>query len=142
MKSVVLASLTIAGLSLLATPRARASDWPCQVALCMANPGGPTQYSACVPPMDRLYQWLSDPAHSFPVCSFVGGENATHYQAVILIPGNGGRPIAGNQAWVMNMPGQQNPNVVLFNGSGYQTISNFNGKVVGFPYGTGMGFHY
>ncbi len=126
----------LASLGGFAAPaHASGGNWPCEVALCMANPGGPTQYPACVPPITRLWSWLADPFHSFPVCSMAGGgEAADHYQAVILIPGNGGRPVAGGQAWVMKMPGQANPTVALFNGSTYQVFTNFTGKVVGFPY--------
>lgn len=30
---------------------AHAQDWGCQVLLCLANPGGPTQYAECVGPI-------------------------------------------------------------------------------------------
>ncbi|RQU79340.1 hypothetical protein DF141_06535 [Burkholderia cenocepacia] len=48
---------------------ARADDWGCQVLLCFANPGGPEQYGACVPPIEKLWRALShgDP---FPACDF------------------------------------------------------------------------
>jgi hypothetical protein len=48
---------------------ALADDWGCQVLLCLANPGGPEQYSACVPPIEKLWTALrhGDP---FPTCDF------------------------------------------------------------------------
>ncbi len=50
---------------------ARADEYGCQVLLCLSNPGGPTQYGECVPPIDRLW---SDLRHfrGFPTCSGVG----------------------------------------------------------------------
>ena len=49
----------------------RADDYGCQVLLCLTNPGGPTQYGECVPPIERLW---SDLRHfrGFPTCSGVG----------------------------------------------------------------------
>ncbi|PTB19062.1 hypothetical protein C9I57_18555 [Trinickia symbiotica] len=56
---------------------ARADDWGCQVILCLSNPGGPEQYSECVPPIERLWRALrhGDP---FPTCDFgAGGSQGT-----------------------------------------------------------------
>jgi len=56
---------------------ARADDWGCQVILCLSNPGGPEQYSECVPPIERLWRALrhGDP---FPTCDFgVGSSQGT-----------------------------------------------------------------
>lgn len=50
---------------------ARADDWGCQVLLCLSNPGGPTQYAACVPPIQRLWSELAK-GGAFPTCSGVG----------------------------------------------------------------------
>ncbi|WP_028221018.1 hypothetical protein [Paraburkholderia oxyphila] len=66
-----------AGTSLLAPCVARADDWGCQVLLCLSNPGGPEQYGACVPPIERLWSALrhGDP---FPTCDFgAGGSHGT-----------------------------------------------------------------
>jgi hypothetical protein len=51
---------------------ARANDWGCQVLLCLANQGGPEQYSQCVPPIEKLWSALrhGDP---FPSCGFGSG---------------------------------------------------------------------
>jgi len=50
---------------------ARADDWGCQVILCLSNPGGPTQFAECRPPISKLWQALAKGA-SFPTCSGVG----------------------------------------------------------------------
>lgn len=74
---LVISTAAFAMLGSISLPRpAYAGNWPCEVALCLANPGGPTQYSACVPPITRLYQWLAVPWHSFPICNLVGGREA------------------------------------------------------------------
>lgn len=58
--------------SLFTPTPARVDDWGCQVLLCLANPGGPEQYSECVPPIERLWSALrhGDP---FPTCDFGSG---------------------------------------------------------------------
>jgi hypothetical protein len=63
--------------SVLAPQLARANDWGCQVILCLSNPGGPEQYSECVPPIEQLWSALrhGDP---FPTCDFgTGGAGDT-----------------------------------------------------------------
>ena len=47
---------------------AHAQDWGCQVLLCLANPGGPTQYAECVGPISRLWDALRR-GQVFPTCS-------------------------------------------------------------------------
>ncbi|ACD20814.1 hypothetical protein [Paraburkholderia phytofirmans] len=72
-----LALTLFAGISLLAPGLAHADDWDCQVLLCLSNPGGPEQYGACVPPIERLWSALrhGDP---FPTCDFgTGGSPGT-----------------------------------------------------------------
>lgn len=53
--------------SILTPGLAHADDWGCQVLLCLSNPDGPEQYSACVSPIERLWVALrhGDP---FPTC--------------------------------------------------------------------------
>jgi len=66
-----------AGTAVLAPGLARADDWGCQVLLCLSNPGGPEQYGACVPPIEKLWTALrhGDP---FPTCDFgTGGSTGT-----------------------------------------------------------------
>lgn len=54
---------------------AAASDYGCEVLLCLSNPGGPTQYAACVPPITKLWRELAL-GHSFPICSGGGVAQA------------------------------------------------------------------
>ncbi|QQV79462.1 hypothetical protein H5J25_19920 (plasmid) [Sphingomonas aliaeris] len=62
----------IAGVLALAVPQpAYASDWGCQVILCLATPGSPTTYAACVPPITKLWNVLAL-GGSFPTCTGVG----------------------------------------------------------------------
>jgi hypothetical protein len=72
-----LAVTLFAGTAVLAPGVAHADDWGCQVLLCLSNPGGPEQYGACVPPIERLWSALrhGDP---FPTCDFgAGGSQGT-----------------------------------------------------------------
>lgn len=66
-----------AGAAVFAPGLAHADEWGCQVILCLSNPGGPEQYSECVPPIERLWRALrhGDP---FPTCDFgIGGSRGT-----------------------------------------------------------------
>ncbi|MEZ2127901.1 MULTISPECIES: hypothetical protein [unclassified Sinorhizobium] len=56
---------------LISGSKARADDWGCQVILCLSNPGGPTEYAECRPPIQKLWRELAK-GHSFPTCSGVG----------------------------------------------------------------------
>lgn len=55
----------------LSSTVAWADDWGCQVLLCLSNPGSPTEYAECRPPIERLWSHLAK-GHSFPICSSVG----------------------------------------------------------------------
>ena len=62
----------VAALVAVTAPQpALASDWGCQVVLCLATPGSPTTYAACVPPITRLWNVLAL-GGSFPTCTGVG----------------------------------------------------------------------
>lgn len=62
----------VMGLVATATPQpAHASDWGCQVVLCLATPGSPTTYTECVPPITKLWQELAS-GRGFPTCTGVG----------------------------------------------------------------------
>ncbi len=62
----------LAGLVAVAMPQpAYASDWGCQVVLCLATPGSPTTYAQCVPPITKLWNVLAL-GGSFPTCTGVG----------------------------------------------------------------------
>ena len=69
-----LALALFAGALILAPGVAHADDWGCQVLLCLSNPGGPEQYSACVQPIEKLWSVLrhGDP---FPTCDFGTGDS-------------------------------------------------------------------
>ena len=60
-------AVPIVAMSMHTVP-ARANDLGCQVLLCLSNPGGATQYEACVPPMTELWKKLAT-GGSFPGCS-------------------------------------------------------------------------
>jgi hypothetical protein len=69
------AAASIASIFLVFDTKARANDWGCQVILCLSNPGGPTQYAQCRPPIRRLWRSLAK-GHSFPTCSGVGFQSS------------------------------------------------------------------
>ncbi|MDY0969107.1 hypothetical protein [Sphingomonas sp. CFBP9021] len=54
-----------------ASQPAFASDWGCQVVLCLATPGSPTEYAECVPPITKLWNALAM-GGGFPSCTGVG----------------------------------------------------------------------
>lgn len=61
-----------AGMLAASVPQpAYASDWGCQVVLCLATPGSPTQYTECVQPITELWNVLAM-GGSFPTCTEVG----------------------------------------------------------------------
>ena len=65
-------AFSAAGLVAALVPQpAYASDWGCQVVLCLATPGSPTQYAECVPPITKLWNVLAM-GGSFPTCTGVG----------------------------------------------------------------------
>ena len=61
------------GVAVLSTGGARADNLGCTVLLCLSNPGGPTQYAACVPPVTRLWQHLKR-GGGFPTCAAIGSR--------------------------------------------------------------------
>lgn len=84
-KAASAAGVLLAGLALLPAP-ARASDWGCQVLLCMSNPGGPTQYAQCVPPIERLWRHLRR-GGAFPTCEMAGSpERGGSYVRMVSDP--------------------------------------------------------
>lgn len=64
---------------------AHASTYGCQVLLCLANPGGPTQYSECVPPITRLWDDL-DHLRPFPTCDQSDGNQPGNYAQQLYAP--------------------------------------------------------
>ncbi len=78
---LIVTSLTfLVGLS---SVPAHASDWGCQVLLCLSNPQGPTAVGECVPPIEKLWSELAK-GHSFPSCDMSdGNDGSSHAQPVI-----------------------------------------------------------
>ena len=69
-------SLCLAAVVTVALPEpALASDWGCEVVLCLATPGSPTKYVECVPPITKLWKVLAM-GGSFPTCT--GSGVSTH----------------------------------------------------------------
>lgn len=67
-------------------------EWACKVAMCMANPGGPTEFAECAEPIRRLHRHLAK-GRPFPVCRFLGGGGSAQQNG-----GNGSRgSAAGTQ---------------------------------------------
>lgn len=54
-------------------------EWACKVAMCMANPGGPTEFAECADPIRRLHRHLAK-GRPFPVCRFLGGGGGNAQQ--------------------------------------------------------------
>lgn len=50
------------------------SDWVCEIVLCLANPGGPTEHAECVAPIDKMKSELAK-GHSIPKCQMGGAED-------------------------------------------------------------------
>lgn len=50
-----------------------ASEWGCQVLLCLADPRGPTTEGACVPPIHKLWDELRKARPKFPTCDMAEG---------------------------------------------------------------------
>jgi hypothetical protein len=76
-----------AGTSVFAPGLAHADDWGCQVLLCLSNPGGPEQYSACVSPIEKLWAALhhGDP---FPTCDFGSGGSQREFATSTFASGD------------------------------------------------------
>ena len=75
MKSLINKFLIVLALMFGVTATAQAEDlWGCEVMLCLSNPGGPTQFNECKPPIQKLWKHLAK-GHSFPSCSQANGND-------------------------------------------------------------------
>lgn len=54
---------------------ASASDWGCQVLLCLSDPRGPTTEGECVPPIHKLWDHLKK-GRVFPTCDLAGNSSS------------------------------------------------------------------
>lgn len=69
MKTLVARLMVLAGLMLAGMPATAVAEdnWPCEVALCMANPQGPTALKQCEPPIKKAWKaWAK--GKSVPEC--------------------------------------------------------------------------
>lgn len=63
------------GSAAITSQSAQASDWGCQVLLCLSDPRGPTKESECRPPIHKLWRALAK-GHSFPSCALAGNTES------------------------------------------------------------------
>lgn len=73
MKRMILGILTAGGISMQSP--AIASDWGCEVLLCLANPNGPTAVGECKPPIRKLWKHLAK-GKPFPICTFINASGS------------------------------------------------------------------
>lgn len=71
MKKVMVASAMV--LSAALPQAAHASEWGCQVLICLSDPRGPTTEGQCVDPINRLWDELRKRRPSFPTCDMAVG---------------------------------------------------------------------
>ncbi|PDT07229.1 hypothetical protein [Rhizobium sp. M1] len=131
MKSLLLNSLLtvcfVAPPYLIFGSKARAEDWGCQVILCLSNPGGPTQYAECRPPLQKLWRELAE-GHSFPTCSGVGfqssrpGYEPYYCDAGYKLTTDSGR--SGRQATCVSTSPQPVSNSLCWDGNDYTSRDN------------------
>lgn len=69
-------TLVVAGVS--TSTSAAASEWACKAIMCLSNPSGPTQYSECIPSIEKLSSSMSFPgcpsAGPYDLKNFSGGR--------------------------------------------------------------------
>ncbi|WP_320188785.1 hypothetical protein RMS29_028200 (plasmid) [Agrobacterium rosae] len=73
LKNFVIGAAMIAGCAFVTAPAQAEDLWPCEVALCIANPAGPMAVSECVAPIKKLYRHLAK-GRSFPMCKSADGH--------------------------------------------------------------------
>lgn len=81
MKNKIAISAALLPMALIFCPgEVKASQWGCEVLLCLSNPGGPMQFGECVPPITRLFNALSKvPPEPFPSCTLADGGTPGNY---------------------------------------------------------------
>ena len=80
---------------------AKADDWGCQVALCMANPAGATAVPECVPVMQRLYDALRN-KRPWPTCDRAQAPASQQF----LVPQTNGSGSQGSNSQTQLPTGQ------------------------------------
>lgn len=87
LRRTVLQGLALAAL-LGGSGYAGASEYGCQVLLCLANPasnGGPKGVSECVPPISQLYDDI-DHGRPFPTCDLADGNDGSAHANLVSDP--------------------------------------------------------
>lgn len=74
---IPIAAATGALISTSSPAQAGSDKWPCEVLLCISNPGGATQYRECLTPIRKLMSHLAA-LRPFPVCR-AGGMVGADY---------------------------------------------------------------
>lgn len=89
MRAYLLMALAALGLPAVAQAADSDSD-PCTIALCLANPNGPTAVAECEPPIRYLMKRLAQ-GKSMPKCDMGGGGSAEKQgdHVVFNMPGQG-----------------------------------------------------
>lgn len=78
MRQAFLAIIAALGTTGVWEAPAHASDWGCEILLCLSNPGGATQFPRCVPPISKLWSELAM-GKAFPTCTGGGVIKAKVY---------------------------------------------------------------
>ncbi|MBB2792161.1 UNVERIFIED_ORG: hypothetical protein GGD59_002476 [Rhizobium esperanzae] len=125
--NILLATCCTMSPYLISGDKARAEDWGCQVILCLSNPGGPTQYAECRPPIQKLWRELAE-GHPFPTCSGVGFQSSRPgYEPYYCDDGykltNDVGP-GGRQASCVSISPQPVSNSFCWNGDDYTSRGN------------------
>lgn len=58
---------------------AKASEWGCQVLLCLGDPRGPEHESECRPPIKKLWRELASRHPEWPTCDMAEGPGGRSY---------------------------------------------------------------
>jgi hypothetical protein len=90
---------------------AQASEYGCQVLLCLATPGNPKKYAECVPPITRLFRDLAR-GRAFPTCDLADGSDGKNYAKQVYDPYDpcpaGTQPAQANQYVVQGKAAKKN----------------------------------
>ena len=78
MRRAVMTIIAVLGTTVGWTAPVHASNWGCEVLLCLSNPGGATQFPQCVPSITKLWSDLAM-GKAFPTCTGGGVIKAKVY---------------------------------------------------------------
>lgn len=77
--SMVLAGAAASSLLPATAPLKAQDSWPCEVLLCVSNPGGMLQFKECVAPIRRLITHLAI-GKNFPTCTGRGTRAVKYHK--------------------------------------------------------------